>query len=105
VSKLFEQLKKEAEYAQRSLDGNLLYEIYGKVKMARQLGAIDGKEFVELNHETIYFINTNKRACEKGFIEDPLAPMIVSWKAVEHLRKEELKNIILADNGNHCMEE
>lgn len=58
---VMEQLTKEAGYAQRSLSRDLLIEIYGKAEMARQLDAITKDEFMALNHETVYFINTHAR--------------------------------------------
>lgn len=61
MDEIFNELKREAEYAQESLNSNLLYEVYGKAKMARFLGAISKEEFMDLNHDTIYFINTNQK--------------------------------------------
>ena len=58
---VFNELKREAEYAQKSLNSNLLYEVYGKAKMARYLCVISKEEFMELNHDTIYFKNTNQK--------------------------------------------
>lgn len=55
----FEQLKKEAAYAQRSMSEELLNQVYGKAEMARQLEAITKEEFMELNHMTVHFMNTN----------------------------------------------
>ena len=54
-----EQLVQEAEYAQRSLSRDLLFETYGKAKMARQLEAINHEEFMAINHMTVYYINTH----------------------------------------------
>lgn len=56
---IMEQMREEAEYAQRSLIRDLLCEIYGKAKMAYQLGAISFEELMEINHMTVYFINTH----------------------------------------------
>lgn len=61
MEEIFNELKREAEYAQESLNSNLLYEVYGKAKMARYLCVISKEEFMELNHDTIYFINTNQK--------------------------------------------
>ena len=61
MNDVFNELKREAEYAQKSFNSNLLYEVYGKAKMARFLGAINKEEFMEINHDTIYFINTNQK--------------------------------------------
>lgn len=58
---IMEQLLKEAEYAQRSMSRDLLFEIFGKAKMARQFNVITFDEFMEINHSTIYFINTHAR--------------------------------------------
>lgn len=58
---IMEQLIRESEYAQRSISRDLLLEIYGKAKMARQLNAITFNEFMGINHMTIYFINTHAR--------------------------------------------
>ena len=61
MDEIFNELKREAEYAQESLNSNLLYEVYGKAKMARYLCVISKEEFMEINHDTIYFINTNQK--------------------------------------------
>lgn len=58
---IMQQLVREAEYAQCSLLRDTLFEIYGKAQMARQLEAITKDEFMELNHMTVYFINTHAR--------------------------------------------
>ena len=57
---ILEQLKREALYAQRSLSTELLHQTYGKAKMARQLEALTESEFMEINHMTVYFMNTDK---------------------------------------------
>ena len=67
---ILEQLRREALYAQRSFSTELLYETYGEAKMARQLGAITQPEFMEINHMTVYFMNTDKeyiRHCNEEF--------------------------------------
>ena len=64
--KLAEQLKKEAVYAQKSLSQDLLYEVYGKTKMAYQLEAISKDDFLEINHMTVYFTNTHVRELAEG---------------------------------------
>lgn len=56
---IMEKLVKEAEYAQRSSSRDQLFEVYGKAEMARDLGAITIKEFMEINHMTVYYINTH----------------------------------------------
>lgn len=56
---IFEELKREAEYAQRSFSTELLYQAYGKALMARQLEAITKAEFMEINTMTIRFMNTD----------------------------------------------
>lgn len=61
MDEIFNELKREAEYAQKSFNSNLLYEVYGKAKMARYLCVISKEEFMDLNHDTIYFINTNQK--------------------------------------------
>ena len=61
MNEILIELKREAEYAQRSLNSNLLYEVYGKAKMARYLCVISKEDFMDLNHDTIYFINTNQK--------------------------------------------
>ena len=60
MSGIFEQLKKEALYAQRSFSTELLYQTYGKAQMAGQLEAITKEEFMELNDMTVRFMNTDK---------------------------------------------
>lgn len=63
---IMEDLMKEARYAQNSLSGPLLREVYGEARMARKLGAITDDQFMELNHMTVYFINTRARELENG---------------------------------------
>lgn len=46
---VFARLKKEAQYALNSHSRNLVYETYGKAKMAYELKAISHDEFYELN--------------------------------------------------------
>lgn len=60
MNTIFEQLKKEALYAQRSFSKELLYQTYGKAAMALQLEALTLGEFHEINHMTVYFMNTDK---------------------------------------------
>lgn len=55
------QLLREAGYAQRSLSRDLLLETYGKAKMACQLQAITFEEFMVINEETVYFMNTHAK--------------------------------------------
>ena len=71
-NQIFEQLKREALYAQHSFSAELLYQTYGKAQMARQLEALTQSEFMEINHMTVYFMNTDKeyiRHCNRGFRE------------------------------------
>ncbi len=49
TQEIYEQLEKEALYALRSLSRDLVYECYGKVKMALVLDAIDTAQAAELN--------------------------------------------------------
>lgn len=56
---IMEQLIQEAQYAQRSCSRELLMETYGKAEMARQLRAICFQEFMQINHLTVYYINTH----------------------------------------------
>lgn len=60
---IFEQLKTEALYAQRSFSRELLYQTYGKAQMARQLEALTKEEFMELNDMTVRFMN-----CDRAYI-------------------------------------
>lgn len=67
---VFEQLKKDALYAQRSFSTELLYQTYGAAQMARQLEAITSEEFMELNTMTVYFMNTDReyiRHCNEKY--------------------------------------
>lgn len=57
---VFEQLKEDALYAQRSFSRELLYQAHGAAQMARQLGAISREEAMELNNMTVVFMNTNR---------------------------------------------
>ena len=69
---IFERLKQEALYAQRSFSKELLYQTYGKAQMARDLNALTYDEFMEMNHLTVYFMNTDKeyiRQQNKEFYE------------------------------------
>ena len=69
---ILEQLKREALYAQRSFSTELLYQTYGKAYIARQLGALTESEFVEINHMTVHFMNTDReyiRNCNRNFLE------------------------------------
>lgn len=59
-NKVLEQLKREVLYAQRSFSKELLYQIYGKAQMARQLGTLTQSEFMEINQMTVYFMNTDQ---------------------------------------------
>lgn len=60
MNTIFEQLKREAAYAQRSFSEELLYQTYGKAQMAQQLEAITSNEFMEINQMTVVHMNTNK---------------------------------------------
>lgn len=69
---ILEQLKREALYAQRSFSTELLYQTYGKAQMARQLEVLTQSEFMEINHMTVYFMNTDReyiRNCNRKFRE------------------------------------
>lgn len=44
-NQIFEQLKREALYAQRSFSKELLYQTHGKAQMARQLEALTQSDF------------------------------------------------------------
>ena len=57
---VFEQLKKDALYAQHSYSKELLYQAHGAAQMAQQLGAITHEEAMELNNMTVTFMNTNR---------------------------------------------
>lgn len=47
---MLEKLKKQVEYAKKSCSAReLLYEAYGAIKMARELGALTEEEFMNLN--------------------------------------------------------
>lgn len=63
---IFEELKKQALYAQRSFSGNLLYETYGEAKMAFNLGVITHEEFMAINTLTVVFMNTDKAFIKGG---------------------------------------
>ena len=69
---VLEQLKREALYAQRSFSTELLYQTNGKAQMARQLEVLTQSEFMEINHMTVYFMNTDReyiRNCNRNFRE------------------------------------
>lgn len=51
---IFEQLKTEARYALVSFSRDLVYEVYGKAKMAHQLQALTWDQFTALNNALIY---------------------------------------------------
>ena len=50
---LYEKLAKDIEYAKRSKSRELLYETYGALKMAYNLGEISYPEFAELNIKAV----------------------------------------------------
>lgn len=60
MNQVFEDLKKDALYAQRSYSERLLYQVHGAAQMARQLGAISREEAMELNDMTVRFMNTDR---------------------------------------------
>lgn len=52
---MFEKLMKEIEYAKKAVfKRQSLYEAYGRITMARELGAITEHEYMELNHACVY---------------------------------------------------
>lgn len=53
MNSIFNQLKKEIEYALNSKSLNLAHQAYGAVKMARQLETITKEQFFELNDMVI----------------------------------------------------
>lgn len=55
---ILEWLKREAFYAQHSFSTELLYQTYGKVRMAKQLEALIQSEFMKIKHMTVYSMNT-----------------------------------------------
>ena len=63
---ILEQLKREALYAQRSFSTELLCQTYGKALMARQLDALTKSELMEINHMTVFFMNTDREYLRKG---------------------------------------
>ena len=71
-NQILEQLKREALYAQRSFSTELLYQTYGKAQMARQLEVLTQSEFMEINHMTVHFMNTDREYisnCNRNFRE------------------------------------
>lgn len=69
---ILEQLKREALYAQRSFSTELLYQTYGEAQMARQLKVLTQSEFMEINHMTVHFMNTDReyiRNCNRNYRE------------------------------------
>lgn len=58
---LFEQLMREAKYAQCSNSKCLLFQVHGKAIMARELGAITHEEAMTLNTETVRYMNEHPR--------------------------------------------
>ena len=65
---IFEQLKKEAEYARRSLSYPLLHKVHGAFNMAYQLGAITKEEYYELNTMVVVFMNTDREFHKHGYV-------------------------------------
>ncbi|MCL2703618.1 MAG: hypothetical protein FWE91_08445 [Defluviitaleaceae bacterium] len=52
---MFEKLLKEIEYAKTAtFKRQSLYHEYGRITMARELGAITQNEYMELNHACVY---------------------------------------------------
>lgn len=58
---IFEQLMREAKYAQCSYSKCLLFQVHCKAIMARELGAITHEESIILNTETVRFMNEHTR--------------------------------------------
>lgn len=72
VNRILEQLKEDAIYAQRSFSTELLYQTYGKARMARQLGALNQSEFMQINHMTIHYMDTDEEYlnnCNREYVE------------------------------------
>ena len=72
---ILERLKREALYAQRFFSTELMYRIYGKTQMARQLKVLTQSEFMEINYMTVHFMNTDReyiRNCKRDFRERSL---------------------------------
>lgn len=61
---MFENLVKKAEYALNNLSRDLVFEVYGMAKMARELDVITQQEFMLLNHMLIYNGVNNYRNCK-----------------------------------------
>lgn len=68
ISKLF-----NPELAKQGVAcSELLYQTYGKAQMARQIEVLTQSEFMEINHMTAYFMNTDKEYishCNRDFRE------------------------------------
>ena len=60
MNSVYEQLKRDALFAQRSYSTELLYQAHGAAQIARQLGAISREEAMELNDLTVRFMNTDR---------------------------------------------
>jgi hypothetical protein len=55
MENLAKELQKRVDYAKTSiLPIRALYEVYGQIKMARELNAITKDEFFDLNHSCVY---------------------------------------------------
>lgn len=61
---MFENLVKKAEYALNNLSRDLVFEVYGMAKIARELDVITQHEFMILNHMLIYDGVNNYRNCK-----------------------------------------
>lgn len=53
MNNIFNELKKEIEYALNSKSLTLAYQAYGAAKMACKLGAITKEQFFELNEMVV----------------------------------------------------
>lgn len=53
MNNIYDELKKEIEYALNSKSLTLAYQAYGAAKMARKLSAITKEQFYELNEIVI----------------------------------------------------
>jgi hypothetical protein len=52
---MYEELAKRIQWAKRAITPReALFQVYGEIKMAFELGAISKDEFMRLNHEAVY---------------------------------------------------
>ena len=67
-----DMIRKMIKDKEKRDEAEVLYQTYGKAQMARQLEVLTQSEFMEINHMTVYFMNTDReyiRNCNRNYRE------------------------------------